>query len=92
MGFTEKSDFWGSSRKTNKEGGFPKNIGLGQFSDLRGAWKEKGGVFEGFDIPIHTMFKHVGKLFEVGCLHQHIVIALYLFERNEKLLEIFRVS
>ena len=47
MGFTEKSDFWGSSRKTNKEGGFPKNIGLGQFSDLRGAWKEKGGVFEG---------------------------------------------
>ena len=34
-------------------------------------------------------YKHVWKLFEVACLHQHTVIALYRLDRNEKLLRIF---
>ena len=36
----------GGSRKTSIEGGgrVPKKVmGLGQFSDLRGAWQERGG-------------------------------------------------
>ena len=58
--FTEKSDFQGrragSSRKTNTEVGLPKKgawkvcrfkVGLGK--------KERGGVFEGVDTPMHTM-------------------------------------
>ena len=52
--FTEKSDFkgggggGGGSQKKNIEGGLPKRGGLGQFSDLRGTWQERGGgVFEG---------------------------------------------
>ena len=32
---------------------------------------------------------HRVKLFEVGCLHQYTVTALYRLDRNEKLLEIF---
>ena len=47
----------GNSRVTDREGGLPKKIGLGQFSDLRGTWQERGsGVFEGMvDTPMHTM-------------------------------------
>ena len=39
----------------------------------------------------HTIWisVHSTKLFEVGCLHQHTVTALYRLDRNEKLLEIF---
>ena len=36
-------------------------------------------------------YKYVWKLFEVGCLHQHIM-ALYRLDRNGKLLEIFAFS
>ena len=33
------------SQKTNTEGGeLPKKRGLGQFANLRGAWKERGGL------------------------------------------------
>ena len=32
---------------------------------------------------------HRVKLFEVGCLHQYTVTALYRLDRNEKSLEIF---
>ena len=38
----------GGSQKTNIDGGgLPQKGGLGQFTDLRGAWQERGGVFEG---------------------------------------------
>ena len=37
----------------------------------------------------YTHYKHVSKLFEVGCLYQHTIIALHCFYRNEKLLCIF---
>ena len=37
----------------------------------------------------HTLYKHIWKLFEVGCLHQHTVIAMYYLDRNETLLETF---
>ena len=37
FGFTERSDFYGGSQKTNIEGeGLPKKGWLGQFVDLRG--------------------------------------------------------
>ena len=38
-------------------------------------------------IWISTRYKHVRNFFEVGCLHEHYVIALYHLDRNEKLLE-----
>ena len=34
-------------------------------------------------------YKHIWKLFEVGCLYQDTVTALYGLGRNEKLLKIF---
>ena len=34
-------------------------------------------------------YKHIWKLFEVSCLHQHTITALYRLDRNEMLLEIF---
>ena len=37
----------------------------------------------------YIQHKHVRKLFEMGCLHQHTVITLYRLDRNEELLEIF---
>ena len=38
----------GGSRKTNIEGGIAEKGGLGQFTNLRGAWQERGGcVLEG---------------------------------------------
>ena len=48
-GFTEKYDFQGGrgggvdSQKSNIQGELPKKGGLGQFSDLRGAWQKSGG-------------------------------------------------
>ena len=33
--------------------------------------------------------KHIWKLFEVGCLNQHTVIALYRLDWSEKSLQIF---
>ena len=41
-----------------------------------------------YNLSKYTQYKHVWKLFEVGCLHQHL-IAFYDLDRNEKLLEIF---
>ena len=38
----------------------------------------------------YTQYKHFWKLFEVGCLHQHTVIALYREDRIEKLLKILQ--
>ena len=37
----------------------------------------------------YTQYKHVWKLFEVGCLHQRTVIALHRLKRNEKLFKRF---
>ena len=42
-----------------------------------------------YNLNKYIHYKHVGKLFEVGCLHQHTVIALCRFDRNKKLLKIF---
>ena len=43
--------------KNQYRGGLPKTGGLGQFIDLRGAWKEREGVFlrGEIDNPMHTM-------------------------------------
>ena len=41
------------------------------------------------DLNKYVPYKHVWKLFQVGFLHQHIVIALYRLDRNEKLPEFF---
>ena len=45
--------YGGSSRKTNIEGGLPKNGRLGHYADFREGLgkKEGGGVFEGGLIP-----------------------------------------
>ena len=56
--FTEKSDFTGRGFTKNRYrgGNCLKRGGLGQFADLRRAWKERGGgVFEGVDTLMHTM-------------------------------------
>ena len=49
----------------------PKKGGLGQFADLRGAWQERGGVFQwgegGVDTPMHTMNTKFSRYFEI-CL------------------------
>ena len=50
----------GGSRKTNIEGGLPKNGGLGQFADLRGGGlaRKRGVVFlrgKGWLIPQCTL-------------------------------------
>ena len=37
----------------------------------------------------YTHYKHVSKLFEVGCLYQHTIIALHCFYKNETLVKIF---
>ena len=37
----------------------------------------------------YIQYKYVRKLFEVSSLHQHTVIALYLLDRNDRLIEIF---
>ena len=37
----------------------------------------------------YIQYKHTRKLFEVGCLHQQTVIALYRLGWNAKLLKIF---
>ena len=42
-----------------------------------------------YNLNKYTQYKLVWKLFDVGCLHLHTVIALYRLHRNEKLLEIF---
>ena len=46
--FTEQSNFlWGSSQKTDIEGGLPKTEGLGEFGDLKGGLirRRGGGCF-----------------------------------------------
>ena len=45
-----------------------------------------------YNLNEHRQDKHVWRLFEVGCLHQHTVSALYRLYRNEKLLEFFAWS
>ena len=42
-----------------------------------------------YNLKKYTQYKHVWKPFEVGCLHQHTVIALQFLDKNKKLLEIF---
>ena len=42
-----------------------------------------------YNLNKHPQYKFVWKLFEVGCLHQHSVIALYRLDRNKELLEVF---
>ena len=37
----------------------------------------------------YNLCKHVRKLFEVGCLHQHTVIALYCLDMNGKVGQFF---
>ena len=37
----------------------------------------------------YIQYKHVSKLFEVGCLNQHTAIVLHRLDRNGKLLKIF---
>ena len=39
----------------------------------------------------YIQYKHVWKLFEVGCLHQHTVIALNRLDRNRKLLKFLHI-
>ena len=41
-----------------------------------------------YNLSKFIQYKHVWKLFEVVCLHQHAVIALCRLDGNEKLLEI----
>ena len=36
-----------------------------------------------YNLNKYIQYKHVLKLFEVECLHQHTVIALYRLDRNE---------
>ena len=42
-----------------------------------------------YNLSKYMEYKHVWKLFEVGCLHQHTVIVLYRLDRNGKLLRFF---
>ena len=42
-----------------------------------------------YNLNKYTQYKHEWKLFEVGCLHQHTVIAFYRLDRNDKLFEMF---
>ena len=44
-----------------------------------------------YNLNKYIQCKHVWKLFEVGCLHQHTVIALCRLNRNEKLIKILRI-
>ena len=44
-----------------------------------------------YNLSKYILYKHIGKLFEVGCLHQHTVIALYCLDRNRKVLEFLRI-
>ena len=44
-----------------------------------------------YNLNKYIQYKHVWKLFEVGCLHQRTVIALYRLDRNGKLLKFFRI-
>ena len=45
---------WGFT-KNQYIGGIAWKRGLGQFADFRGAWQERGGVFEGgVDTPVYT--------------------------------------
>ena len=39
----------------------------------------------------YIQYKHVWKLFEVGCLHQHTAIALNRLDRNRKLLKFLHI-
>ena len=45
-----------------------------------------------YNLNKYIQYKHVWKLFEVGCLHQHTIVALYRLDRNEKLLEIMHYT
>ena len=53
-----------------------KGQGLGQFADLRGAWRIRGSSFEGgggFDSPVHTVLYILCKLIECyKCLAYNI--------------------
>ena len=42
-----------------------------------------------YNLNKYIQYKYVWKLFKVGCLHQHNVIAMYHLDRNEKMLEVF---
>ena len=42
-----------------------------------------------YNLNRYTQYKHVWKLFEVSCLHQHTAIALHRLNINQKLIEIF---
>ena len=45
--------------KSQYRGGDCLKRELGQFTDLRGAWKERAGVFfKGVDAPMHTMVSY----------------------------------
>ena len=35
-----------------------------------------------YNLKKYAQYKHVWKLFEVGCLHQHTVIALPCLDKN----------
>ena len=58
----------------NIQGGLPKNGGLAQFADLRGAWQERQGwcFLLGTETPVHTM--RVLPKFLYGILHHLISI------------------
>ena len=44
-----------------------------------------------YNLSKHIQYKHIWKLSEVNCLHQHTVIAFYRLDRNEKLLKFLRI-
>ena len=44
-----------------------------------------------YNLSKYIQYKHVWKLFEVGCQHQHTLIPLYCLERNRKLLKCLRI-
>ena len=44
-----------------------------------------------YNLSKYIQYKHVWKLFEVGCQHQHTLIPLYCLDRNRKLLRCLRI-
>ena len=44
-----------------------------------------------YNLSKYIKYKHVWKLFKVGCLHQYIIIALYCLDKNGKLLKLLRI-
>ena len=101
--FTEKSDLWWGSRKTNKYWGITLKGGLGHFSNLVGGGvlgKKEGVVFlrgRGVNTPMHTMltldlalkfYINVAKGFKLKVRKFLGLIPTFLEVTGEKLVEL----